>query len=426
MNRLAITKTTIDNKNFTAYIALDEKRDFVDFHLYPNESNHLLEHIFIGRITHIATGISAAFVQISPDQTCFLPLTELSYAVFTKKQSAYKPVCEGDELLVQVTREAVKTKEAVVSAKLTLSGRYAILTTGNQSLSVSRKLPADVRTAWKALLEEICINHESDGYGIVIRTNAACASDEEISTDIMQLIEQYRSIKEKCMHLSAYSCLYQPMPEYLRRLQSVRNFSSECAMADGYDGIFTDVPEIYEQITEALPYLSRQKLLHMYDDTQVSLQTLYNIEGNIKKLLSNRIWLKSGANIIIEQLETLTFIDVNSAKTGNKTKSSLPHCIQHMTIAKKDLPLLMVNIEATIEASRQLRLRNISGMILIDFINMESEEAYEALTVCIKEELKKDVVSCQFIDITKLGLVEITRKKMNKSLKEIVDVPKDI
>ena len=143
-------------------------------------------------------------------------------------------------------------------------------------------------------------------------------------------------------------------------------------------------------------------ILSSYQDDKVSLSTLYHIQGNLDNLVSNRVWLKSGANIIIESLETLTVIDVNTGKN----------------ISKKADTIFRVNIEAAKEVARQLRLRNISGMIIIDFINMTSEEDKKRLINVLKKEIQKDSVRCSFIDITKLGLVELTRKKVRKSLKD--------
>jgi ribonuclease G len=237
---------------------------------------------------------------------------------------------------------------------------------------------------------------------------------------VLALVETYRKMRNRCEHLSAYTNVYCPIPAYIRRLQAIRNFGNTADAdrnncCDGnYDGIYTDLEAVYHEIAVYLPYLADKQLLHFYDDKQVSLSTLYNIDGNIDKLLSNRIWLKSGANIIIEQLETLTFIDVNSAKNIKNTKSTKP---------MKDRlteQMLSINKEAAAEAARALRLRNISGMVIIDFINMDDKAAEESLIAYLKNELKKDVVPCRFVDITQLGLVEITRKKVSRSLKEIV------
>ena len=143
----------------------------------------------------------------------------------------------------------------------------------------------------------------------------------------------------------------------------------------------------------------------LYQDEKLSLHALYNIEGNIDRLLAKRIWLKSGANIIIEQLETLTVVDVNTGKN----------------ISGKTETLFKVNLEAAAEVARQLRLRNISGMIIVDFINMDTKEKDRQLMEMLKQEVAKDPVRCSVIDITKLGLVEITRKKVYRSLKEILE-----
>jgi ribonuclease G len=261
------------------------------------------------------------------------------------------------------------------------------------------------------------------GYGIVTRTNSAQVSVADLKADVLGLVEKFKDMRMRCGHLAAYTNVYRPIPAYIRRLQAIRDFgdtdtpkrAAGKTFCDGnYDGIYTDLDYVCHEIEEYLPYLAAKQLLHFYDDKQVSLKALYNIDGNIDKLLSNRIWLKSGANIIIEQLETLTFIDVNSAKNIKNTKSakSMKNRLTEQ--------MLSINREAAAEAARALRLRNISGMVIIDFINMDDKAAEESLIAYLKNELKKDVVPCQFIDITQLGLVEITRKKVSRSLKEIV------
>lgn len=139
-------------------------------------------------------------------------------------------------------------------------------------------------------------------------------------------------------------------------------------------------------------------------DDAVSLSTLYHLRGNMQELLSSKVWLDSGANIIIESLETLTVIDVNSGKNRSRREEAL----------------FAINVEAAKEIARQLRLRNISGMILVDFINLKKKEQQQKLISVIREELQKDSVPANFIDITRLGLVELTRKKVYKSLREIL------
>lgn len=420
MNRLAITKIMLGQKEYTAYIALNKQRDFIDFQLFEAEERSLLGRIYIARVEHVLPNIQAVFVRITPGQKCYLPLEETADGFFTRKQSDSKMVSEGDELLVQVTKEAVKTKEPVVSTHLTLAGRYAVLTTGNTALSVSKKLPEESRVRRKELLEKICAGHGGEGYGIVLRTNSSQAGEEELTEDLLSLVGQYRTLCGTCRHLSVFTEVYRNLPGYIRRLQAVRNFSfcdgtaetggETCAVGAGYDGIYTDDIGIYEQIRTMLPYLEERKLLHLYDDPQVSLSTLYHIRGNIDRLLSRKVWLPSGANLVIDRVEAMTVIDVNTAKNLKVPRGA----------SARMETFLRVNKEAAAEVARQLRLRNISGIIVVDFINME-EAAERELVRFLEAELAQDVVPCRFVDMTKLGLAELTRKKVHKSLAEILE-----
>lgn len=398
MNRLAITRIDLGGKRHIAYILLDEKRDFVDFQLSEPENSALLGNIYIARVEEIVPNIHAAFVRISKTQKCFLPLEDITAAIFTKKQSKKNAISIGDELLVQVVRDAVKTKDPVVTGNLTLQGNCSVLTTQNKTLSVSAKLSKKQRKEYHSLLEKLFPNQNGSAqempFGIVIRTVAEAYPIKQIAEDISSLAGQYQKILTTAPHLGAFQELYRNPPFYVERLKS--------ADLSELDAVLTDQKDIYDQIKNLCP--SVEPLLNFYSDEAVSLSTLYHIQGSIEKLLASRVWLKSGANIIIEQLETLTVIDVNTGKNQST----------------KEETMFQVNMEAAAEIARQLRLRNISGMILIDFINLESKKEEQAFISFLKGELKKDPLPCNFIDITGLGIVELTRKKVHKSLKELV------
>lgn len=396
MNRMAITRIRRQGSEFLACIVLDEKRRFVDFSLLKEEES-IYHNIYIGRVEDIVPGIHAAFVRIQKERRCFLPLEELRAPVFTKKQSKHKPICIGDELLVQVTQDARKSKEAVASAGLSLQGKCSVLTTANRTLSVSKKLKEPLRKTYAEMLNRLFPDggeaSEEREFGVVIRTGASAYPMEVVEADVLALAEQYRRLKEETVHKAAFALLYQDPPAYIAKLKSVD--------LSEIDVIFTDQPDILAQVERFYPPAAMK--LKPYADEEISLDRMYRIQTTIEALASPRVWLPSGANIIIEQLETLTFIDVNSAKHPS---------------AKPDT-FLKVNLEAAEEIARQLKLRNISGMILVDFINLTSAEE-KTLLAYLKEELKKDSCPCRFIDITKLGLVELTRKKTQKSLKEIL------
>lgn len=396
MNILAMTNYEVKNAVHPVMISLDEKREFVDFQMFENEEQSLMDQIFVARVDNIVPGIQAAFVKISPEQTCFLPLEDAKSPVYTCKRSKKERLCVGDEILVQVVKDAVKTKEPIVSANLSLYGTYCVLTTKNTTLGISRKIANGLNEQLQEMLQTCCQAHEEEGYGIVIRTNAKHASVEAVCADVQAIIQQFRTLKTERIHSQLYSCVYEQIPSYVRSLQSL-NFQH-------YEKIRTDDSKMYENIQKYLPFLKDSGQLELYEDKNIPLHVLYHISGNIDKLLAKRVWLSSGANIIIEHTEALTVIDVNSAKNQQKSEEMY----------------LKVNQEAAIEIARQLRLRNISGMIIIDFINMRSEEQTQQLISCLKQELKKDSVPCQFIDMTALGLAEVTRKKVFKSLREIV------
>ena len=399
MHRLAITRVALNeklNKKHLAYIMLDEKRDFVDFQVFQEEES-LLNSIFVARVDNIVPNIKAAFVRISPKQVCYLPLEDVQAPLYVKKQSELKALSIGDEIVVQVVKDAIKTKEPVVSTKITMAGKYCVLTTDNTSLGVSKKIKDDYHFQMCDLLR-VHVGEQSAryGFGMIIRTNALEATEEELISDLTETMERFISLKEKSSHQCAFTVLETPEAPYVQKLKTADLSSLDC--------IYVDDEDIYAEIENRLPYLKDKGLLKFYKDDKVSLGTLYNFRGSVDKLVEKRVWLKSGANIIIEQLETMTVIDINSGKN----------------ISKNETAILEINKEAAIEIARQLRLRNISGMIIIDFINMKSKEYMDELIGVLKEEIKKDFVTCTFMDVTKLGLVELTRKKTYKSLKEMI------
>lgn len=400
MNRLAITRVALNeklNKKHLAYIMLDEKRDFVDFQVFSEEES-ILNSIFVARVDNIVPNINAAFVRISPKQVCYLPLEDVQSPLYVKKQSELKTLSIGDEIVVQVIKDAVKTKEPVVSTKLTLTGKYCVLTTQNTALGVSKKIKDDDYLHMSELLcthvDEQAKKHD---FGMIIRTNALEATEEDLIHDLRDTVERFIELKTKSAHQTAFAVLDKPDSPYIQKLKS--------ADLSALDGVYTDEDDIFTEIEAKLPYLKDKDLLKQYKDDKVSLGTLYNFRGSVDKLIEKHVWLKSGANIIIEQLETMTVIDINSGKN----------------ISKNEKAILEINKEAAIEITRQLRLRNISGMIIIDFINMKTKEYMDELVAVLKEQIKQDSVPCTFMDVTKLGLVELTRKKTYKSLKEMIE-----
>ena len=390
MNRIAITRTQYNSTKY-AFIMLDQDRVLDDFELFDDSNTSILDNIYIGRVENIVPNINSAFIKIGEKQNCYLSLDNARFPVYVKKNSKKEGLAIGDEIIVQVIKDAVKTKDPVVTCNISYHGKHCILTTGNKTIGVSKKIEPGFS---RQISDKIKSVFNKLPYGIVIRTNAATLKIDEILTDITETATAFNNILTRGLHGTIYTKLFSAEPAYIMKLKATDMTS--------IDSVITDIDEVHKTLVEYYsdsPY--RDKIVK-YDDSDIKLSTLYNLNGQIEKLINSRIWLDSGANIIIEQLETLTVIDVNTGKN----------------ISKKPNTILEVNIEAAIEIARQLRLRNISGMIIIDFINMASEEDKKELINALKKEIQKDSVRCTFIDITKLGLVELTRKKVRKSLKD--------
>lgn len=391
--RIIITKAPLKEgwgQEFFLAAAFDEKR-MTQIQVEAVSKSSILGNIYIGRVENIATNIQAAFVNIANGVSCFLPLEEAKNAVFTKKNGK-KDLCIGDELLVEVTREKQKNKPASVSANLNFSGKYLILTTGNHLLGISKKLHATERERLQALLKD----QITDTFGIVVRTAAKDASDEEILRELEMLTKQCHACLQGAMHRTAFTRLRETPPFYLQFLKN-RNLTE-------VQKITTDIPSVHEVLLQHLQDTKEAKKLHLYTDTQVSLFALYSLTHELERALHRQVWLPSGAYLVIDPTEALTVIDVNSGKNIKKK-------------AREEL-VFSVNVEAAHEIARQLILRNISGICIIDFIDMKEKEHREELMHILRMDLKKDKVPATLVDITRLGLVELTRKKVQKSLKE--------
>lgn len=391
--RIIITKAPLKEgwgQEFFLAAAFDEKR-MTQIQVEAVSKSPILGNIYIGRVENIATNIQAAFVNIAKGVSCFLPLEEAKNAVFTKKNGK-KDLCIGDELLVEVTREKQKNKPASVSANLNFSGKYLILTTGNHLLGISKKLHATERERLQALLKD----QITDTFGIVVRTAAKDASDEEILKELEMLTKQCHACLQGAMHRTAFTRLREAPPFYLQFLKN-RNLTE-------VQKITTDIPSVHEVLLQHLQDTKEAEKLHLYTDTQVSLFALYSLTHELERALHRQVWLPSGAYLVIDPTEALTVIDVNSGKNIKKK-------------SREEL-VFSVNVEAAHEIARQLILRNISGICIIDFIDMKEKEHREELMHILRMDLKKDKVPATLVDITRLGLVELTRKKVQKSLKE--------
>lgn len=415
MNQYIITREEIRGQEYIISALYGENKKMLEVLPDAAGQRSILNNIYIGKVENIVQNLNAAFVKISPNERCYLPLEDLKHPVFTQKVSLKKKLVAGDELLVQVSKEALKTKEPAVTTNLSFPGTYAVLTTGNRKLSVSSKLSKEMRSHYLELLKE-WIEGETD-FGVIIRTNAANASDEAVLDELDELKARCMQLLASAQHKTAYSLLYEEPAPHIRHLNDLHYAALEKIVTDDRS-IFEQVCEHYRISKEALMTQGSVSVpvntfetedgikICYYEDDMVSLSSLYSVKSNLEDALKTRVWLKSGAYLLIEHTEALTVIDVNTGKNIAK-RAVMEH-------------FLNVDLEAALEIARQLRLRNISGMILVDFINLTDDGANAELLAAFRKALKTDPVPTQLIDMTKLGLVEVTRKKVKRSLREIL------
>lgn len=417
MKKYIITQEKLNTSNgeqdFMVSALYDENRTMLEVSLSALDEESLLGNIYIGRVENVVKNLNAAFIRISPEQICYYSMDDYKNPLFTKKISEKKPLVEGEELVVQVSREALKTKEPAVTTNLNFTGKYAVLTTENQRIGISAKLSKTDRERLKSLAESI----EHPDFGLILRTNAKDVTDEEILAEIQGLTEEWQNLKETAKHKTCYSCLKKEPPAYLKEIVNLPASNVDELITDDRtvfiklcanygiteDDLWTkgsvSVPIDKVNVTESLT-------LRYYHDSLLSLSSLYSVKSSVEKAISEKVWLNSGAYLIIQPTEAMTVIDVNTGKN----------------VAKKNVQenFLKINKEAAIEIAHQLRLRNLSGIIIVDFMNLASKEAEVELMSTFRAALKNDPVPTQLIDMTKLGLVEVTRKKVRKSLSEVL------
>lgn len=377
--------------------ALSEEERIVEIRLESDQEKSILGNIYTGQVENIVSNIQAAFVQIEPGKRCYYSLAEAQRAVFSAGRKGNGPLRPGDELLVQVSRDAMKGKLPALTSNLNFTGRYLVLTTGDKKFGLSSKLALEDRHRLSGWLKEEAERPDKE-FGIIVRTNAADASKEEILKELEWLKSRYHKAVVQGRNRTCFSLVLETEPFYVAAVRD--------AYGRDLDEIITDVPEIREMILGYLEEISPElkEKLRFYQDKLLPLYKLYRVETALDAIQKEKVWLNSGGFLVIQQTEAFVSIDVNSGKyTGKK---------------KMEETFRKINLEAAAEIGRQLRLRNLSGIILIDFINMENPDHRDELFHVLQKLLRKDPIKSRAIDITPLHILEMTRKKVRRPVIE--------
>ncbi len=355
------------------------------------EEGSILNNIYVGRVSNILSNIKAAFVDIKPNLSCYLSMEDYK---------SEKKLKIGDIITVQISKDSIKTKQPSVTTDICLTGKYAIIH-ADKTIGVSAKIKDDKkRDGLKNIFENVLKDFDTSkrcqdiSYGAIIRTKAADenVSDKLIADEMKELLYKLDNLLDKARYMTAYSKVYESEAAYIKDMAYFSE-KEDCE-------VITDDIVIYNEFLE-----NHKSQVRLYTDSMISLADLYNLKSLTEKALSKRAYLKSGAYLVIEPTEAMTVIDVNTGKAIHGKNS--------------EEYILKINCEAAKEIARQIRLRNLSGIIMIDFISMKSENSNNELLSCLRDYTATDDVPVKVVDITKLGLVELTRKKIRKPLYEL-------
>ena len=372
-------KVIIESLITSQKIAVIKDGKLEELLIESNLKNKLVSNIYRGIVKKILPGIEACFIDIGFKKMAYLQL---------KKDHNIK--C-GQEIMVQVNKEEIGTKAVKLTTEISLAGRYLVYIPSNDRITISNKIEKEKeRFRLKNILKDIC----KDSHGIIIRTEAIGCSKEELEEDLNLLKLEYENILKEYKLGLGPKLLYKSLDFASKYIKENLN--------DDIEKIITNDKSKYDEIKSILNQIDKNYIKKLYLEENRDIFDLYRIQNQIQNCLDKKVWLKSGGYLIIEKTEALTVIDVNTGRfTGNIKLSE--------TIFK-------TNIEAAIEIARQLRLRDIGGIIIIDFIDMKNQHYKKEVLKTLNENLQKDKRKSEILGFTKLGLVEVARRRQNDSI----------
>jgi ribonuclease G len=371
--------------------------------LIERASHHgLLGNIYKGRVTRVLPGMQAAFLEIGLERTAFLHTSDIYLPRDAEGETPEVPIREllheGEELVVQVVKDPLGTKGARLTTHITIPSRYLVLLPKGEGCGISTRISDEAeRERLKGIVAALM--PEDSGYGLILRTAAEGASAEALATDLDFLRKLWEVIQADAIRLPAGRVVHRDLPLPSRVLRDLVNPRIERVRVDSAEA-FETLRDFGERF---LPHLAPMIELHSEDRP---LFDLYGVEEDIQKALARTVALKSGGYVVIEQTESMTTVDVN---TGGY--------VGHSTLEET---IFRTNLEAASVIARQLRVRNLGGIIIIDFIDMQDEPHRQQVLEAFERSLDIDHAHTQIMQVSPLGLVEMTRKRSRESLEHIL------
>lgn len=382
-------------------VAMLEGRSLIEHYVSrpADDSDQIHGNIYLGRVQNVLPGMEAAFVDIGTPKNAVLYRGDVQFDKEDVVEQGPEPriehVLQARQLILcQVTKNPIGAKGGRLTQEVSLPGRFVVLIPDSSTYGISKRLPDDERRRLRSILDRV----KPEQHGVIVRTAAESATEHELRTDMTRLLALWEEIKEKSKKASGPTLLYSEPPLAVRVIRE--EFSSD------YRGIVLDDRALYEEVRQYIGDYNPEFLdrVEFYDSQLegLSLFEKHHVHEQIHKALDIKVWLPSGGSLVIEHTEALTVIDVNTGKNVGKTN------LEETVFSN--------NLEAADEIARQLRLRDIGGIIVIDFIDMEIRENRRKVLDRFRDALSRDKTRTQVFEISELGLVEMTRKRIGEGL----------
>lgn len=381
-------------------VAVLEGRSLTE-HYVSQPSDDVTEihgNIYVGRVQNVLPGMEAAFVDIATPKNAVLYRGDVQYDaedVVEGGNARIEQILRARQLITcQVTKNPIGAKGARLTQEVSIPGRFVVLIPHSSTYGISKRLPDDERKRLRSVLDRV----KPAEHGLIVRTAAEHASEQELSADVTRLVSQWNSIAAKAERAKGPALLYREPELAVRVIREEFN-------AD-YRSVIIDDPDLYDEVRSYVEAFNPELAdrIELYDTAAEGLPLFerHHVHEQLYKALDRKVWLPSGGSLIIEHTEALTVIDVNTGKN----------------VGSKDLETTVFhnNLEAADEIARQLRLRDIGGIIVIDFIDMEIRDNRKKVVEAFREALARDKTRTQVFEISELGLVEMTRKRIGEGL----------
>jgi len=393
----------INASEYETRLAILEDSKLVELLVERPESERMVGDIYKGVAKDILPGMQAVFMDIGLEKNAFLHVSDIGLAYEARarhKQGRIEDVVtKNQEILVQVIKEPMGTKGPRVTSELSIPGRYSVLVPGGKEVRVSRKIVSRIE---KKRLKDLAAQLRPKDCGLIVRTVAEGKTDKELKSDIRDLFRLWDKIRKQAQRKKA--------PFLVHKELEMTSGIMRDLLTPEVTNVIADSKKEYHNMISYLRTVApnlRSKV-RLYQD-KVPLFDIYNIESEIDKMLDRRVWIKKGAYIVIDQTEAMVTIDVNSGRYVGRSD-------QEATILK-------VNLEAAKEIARQIRLRDIGGLIVIDFIDMESRENRRKLYEEFRKAMRNDRSKGSILPVNEFGLIEMTREKIRPSLMHAFSEP---